>query len=147
MIRVSFSDKKGEVTGGILLAEYERRVSGSTTNTNLNDAKDAIDKKHRFFLVYAPKKPEKERLVEVNENDTILRTLNLEPEWIRVDNFESRFKKDRPNYRDFSPIEIFKYEGYPFIVENDDFLINVIYNFDDYAKGILYREMPELSNE
>lgn len=87
MIYITFNNNGKEI-GGALLATYYKQA-----NTNIEPDK--------YYLV---RLHDGQDIAEVHQNNVILTTLNLVPEWIRVSRFISNDSTDRSIYTD--------YEGY-----------------------------------
>ncbi len=92
MIYITFNDK-GMEKGGALLATYYKQAK-------INTEPD------KYYLV---RLHDGQNITEVHQNNVILTTLNLVPEWIRVSRFVSNDPTDRFIYND--------YEGYEDIFE------------------------------
>lgn len=146
MIYVNFNHGN-KLYGGVLLATYTKKLSANHIEKPIEiqqSVENIVEQGERkIFLVFLPLK-NKKKIMEIEQKDVICTTLNFVPEMINLDYFEAysfeNFQSE--DCYNTNTLQITDFYGYPFVVENKDFLIKQI-NSDNSNLETLYQSLPE----
>lgn len=148
MVQIEFSDG-GRVMKGILLGKYQRPHEEvcSYERKILWRTKTILKRRREnapFYVVFVPWKHKEKELMEIEEKQIVnLQSVRADAEWIQKDEYVSKIY-DGPICH--ASMKVVDFAGYPFLYENNSFVINLCLREREDNLKILYEHMPEVLN-
>ena len=146
MIEVEYIDN-GRQIKGILLGTYQRPHNEVYSYEKRFLWKTKQIYKTRtlnspLYIIFIPWKHREKEIVEIDKK-YILHPESLQPDeaWIKIDRFTSK-SFDGDIYH--AGMEVNNFIGYPFMYENNGFMINLALRCKWDTLTILYKNMPEI---
>lgn len=97
-----------------------------------------------FYVVFVPWKHKEKELMEIEEKQIVnLQSVRADAEWIQKDEYVSKIY-DGPICH--ASMKVVDFAGYPFLYENNSFVINLCLREREDNLKILYEHMPEALN-